>query len=122
MPFNFRTHPVFSIPDSRQRLLCYNGSNKNTHTRQLKSKPNHMRLGNLLKCRAVNDNVAAEEEKKEDISQATLLWRAVKLPIYSVALVPLTVSALFRNVYITFSVTKLYVFIHNHFSLIKTRR
>lgn len=81
-----------------------------------------MRLGNLLKCRAVNDNVAAEEEKKEDISQATLLWRAVKLPIYSVALVPLTVSALFRNVYITFSVTKLYVFIHNHFSLIKTRR
>ncbi|XP_022876367.1 2-carboxy-1,4-naphthoquinone phytyltransferase, chloroplastic isoform X2 [Olea europaea var. sylvestris] len=88
-----RTHPVFSIPDSRQRLLCYNGSNKNTHTRQLKSKPNHMRLGNLLKCRAVNDNVAAEEEKKEDISQATLLWRAVKLPIYSVALVPLTVGS-----------------------------
>ncbi|CAI9786232.1 unnamed protein product [Fraxinus pennsylvanica] len=55
-----RTHPVFSIPDSRQRLLCYS---------------------------------ATDEEKKEDISQATLLWRAVKLPIYSVALVPLTVGS-----------------------------
>lgn len=87
-----RTHTVFSIPDSRQRLLCYSGGNKNTHTRQLKSKPNHLRLGNLLKCRAVNHDAAAEEEK-EDISQATLLWRAVKLPIYSVALVPLTVGS-----------------------------
>ena len=29
----------------------------------------------------------------EEISTSVLVWRAVKLPIYSVALVPLTVSA-----------------------------
>lgn len=33
-----------------------------------------------------------EQEKKEDVSKAILIWRAVKLPIYSVALIPLTVS------------------------------
>lgn len=31
-------------------------------------------------------------EAEEELSQATLIWRAIKLPIYSVALVPLTVS------------------------------
>lgn len=30
---------------------------------------------------------------EEDVSRATLIWRAIKLPIYSVALVPLTVSS-----------------------------
>lgn len=33
------------------------------------------------------------EEEKQDVSQATLIWRAIKLPIYSVALVPLTVAS-----------------------------
>ncbi|CAA2971830.1 2-carboxy-1,4-naphthoquinone phytyltransferase, chloroplastic [Olea europaea subsp. europaea] len=33
-----------------------------------------------------------EEEKEEDISRATLIWRAIKLPMYSVALIPLTVG------------------------------
>jgi len=32
------------------------------------------------------------EETEEDISKETLIWRAIKLPIYSVAFVPLTVS------------------------------
>lgn len=32
----------------------------------------------------------------EEITRSQLLWRAVKLPIYSVALVPLTVSSLFK--------------------------
>lgn len=32
-------------------------------------------------------------KKEEDISRATLIWRAIKLPIYSVALVPLTVGS-----------------------------
>ncbi|KAF2294149.1 hypothetical protein GH714_007919 [Hevea brasiliensis] len=31
-------------------------------------------------------------EKEEEISKVTLIWRAIKLPIYSVALVPLTVG------------------------------
>ncbi|KAG6555945.1 hypothetical protein Mapa_001884 [Marchantia paleacea] len=32
-------------------------------------------------------------EKEEELSTATLLWRAVKLPIYSVCIIPLTVGA-----------------------------
>lgn len=32
-------------------------------------------------------------EDEEELSQATLLWRAVKLPLYSVAIIPLTVGA-----------------------------
>lgn len=35
---------------------------------------------------------AHESETREDVPKATLIWRAVKLPIYSVALVPLTVG------------------------------
>ncbi|XP_027345822.1 2-carboxy-1,4-naphthoquinone phytyltransferase, chloroplastic isoform X2 [Abrus precatorius] len=34
-----------------------------------------------------------EEETQEDISIETLIWRAIKLPIYSVALIPLTVGS-----------------------------
>lgn len=30
------------------------------------------------------------QANEEDVSRATLIWRAIKLPIYSVALVPLT--------------------------------
>ncbi|XP_045819256.1 2-carboxy-1,4-naphthoquinone phytyltransferase, chloroplastic isoform X3 [Trifolium pratense] len=33
------------------------------------------------------------EEIQEDVSMETLIWRAIKLPIYSVALVPLTVGS-----------------------------
>lgn len=31
-------------------------------------------------------------EVEEELSQATLIWRAVKLPLYSVAFIPLTVG------------------------------
>lgn len=34
-----------------------------------------------------------ELEDEEIVSKATLIWRAIKLPIYSVALVPLSVSS-----------------------------
>lgn len=37
--------------------------------------------------------VSALEKESEELSQLALIWRAIKLPIYSVALVPLTVSA-----------------------------
>ncbi|KAK7400341.1 hypothetical protein VNO78_11547 [Psophocarpus tetragonolobus] len=33
------------------------------------------------------------EETDEDISKGTLIWRAIKLPIYSVAFIPLTVGS-----------------------------
>uniref|UniRef100_A0A1D1Y9L9 1,4-dihydroxy-2-naphthoate polyprenyltransferase, chloroplastic n=1 Tax=Anthurium amnicola TaxID=1678845 RepID=A0A1D1Y9L9_9ARAE len=35
----------------------------------------------------------AGEEPSEEVSTATLIWRAIKLPIYSVAFVPLTVGS-----------------------------
>ncbi|OAE24856.1 hypothetical protein AXG93_4242s1280 [Marchantia polymorpha subsp. ruderalis] len=35
----------------------------------------------------------SENEKEEELSTATLLWRAAKLPIYSVCIIPLTVGA-----------------------------
>ncbi|KAM5579405.1 2-carboxy-1,4-naphthoquinone phytyltransferase, chloroplastic [Rosa sericea] len=34
-----------------------------------------------------------EEDKEENISKATLIWRAIKLPIYFVAFIPLTVGS-----------------------------
>ncbi|KAA8545625.1 hypothetical protein F0562_020409 [Nyssa sinensis] len=46
-----------------------------------------------LKSRAKHCDSAYGKEEGEDISKATLIWRAVKLPIYSVALVPLTVGS-----------------------------
>ncbi|XP_026446747.1 2-carboxy-1,4-naphthoquinone phytyltransferase, chloroplastic-like isoform X2 [Papaver somniferum] len=54
---------------------------------------------NLSQCSSDNVVVVVEEadnsnnEVEEVISQSTLIWRAIKLPIYSVALVPLTVGS-----------------------------
>ncbi|KAJ0254589.1 2-carboxy-1,4-naphthoquinone phytyltransferase [Hirschfeldia incana] len=42
-------------------------------------------------CKSYGDTSKLNQE--EEIPKATLIWRAVKLPIYSVALVPLTVGA-----------------------------
>ncbi|ESQ29429.1 hypothetical protein EUTSA_v10023528mg [Eutrema salsugineum] len=42
-------------------------------------------------CKSYGDTAKVHQE--EEIPKATLIWRAVKLPIYSVALVPLTVGA-----------------------------
>ncbi|CAI9104070.1 OLC1v1002682C1 [Oldenlandia corymbosa var. corymbosa] len=40
-----------------------------------------------------NSDVVNVEAMEDEISMPTLIWRAVKLPIYSVALVPLTVGS-----------------------------
>lgn len=46
-----------------------------------------------LKCAAKHsDDTYSEEEKVEHISKANLIWRAIKLPMYSVALIPIAVS------------------------------
>lgn len=52
----------------------------------------------------VQQHDATSEENEENISQATLIWRAIKLPIYSVALVPLTVSFEVINCRVSFRV------------------
>ncbi|GER55541.1 UbiA prenyltransferase family protein, partial [Striga asiatica] len=45
----------------------------------------------LVKEHRGSSNV--EENKEESISRVTLMWRAIKLPIYSVALIPITVGS-----------------------------
>ncbi|PIN10200.1 1,4-dihydroxy-2-naphthoate polyprenyltransferase [Handroanthus impetiginosus] len=42
-------------------------------------------------CRA-NKEISHGEKKEEDISRGTLIWRAAKLPMYTVALIPITVG------------------------------
>ncbi|XP_038708636.1 2-carboxy-1,4-naphthoquinone phytyltransferase, chloroplastic isoform X2 [Tripterygium wilfordii] len=49
----------------------------------------HWKVSN---CKAKHLDYTSEEEKEEEVGKATLIWRAIKLPIYSVALVPLTVG------------------------------
>lgn len=43
-------------------------------------------------CKGKNSDIRDGQDRK-DVSQATLIWRATKLPMYSVALVPLTVGS-----------------------------
>ncbi|KAG2317152.1 hypothetical protein Bca52824_020274 [Brassica carinata] len=51
----------------------------------------NLRVGPTVVCKSYGDTTKLYQE--EDIPKAKLIWRAVKLPIYSVALVPLTVGA-----------------------------
>ncbi|KAK9110993.1 hypothetical protein Scep_018512 [Stephania cephalantha] len=45
------------------------------------------------RSRTGSDEESPVEDEEESISRATLVWRAIKLPIYSVALVPLSVGS-----------------------------
>ncbi|KAI8022090.1 Lysine--tRNA ligase [Camellia lanceoleosa] len=59
--------------------------------KQLRILTSTRRLNWRHRCQCISSkNSTYEEEKEEDISRAILIWRAIKLPIYSVALVPLT--------------------------------
>lgn len=51
----------------------------------------NLRVGPIV-SKSYGDTAKLYQE--EDIPKAKLIWRAVKLPIYSVALVPLTVCIL----------------------------
>ncbi|KAL0422401.1 UNVERIFIED_CONTAM: 2-carboxy-1,4-naphthoquinone phytyltransferase, chloroplastic [Sesamum latifolium] len=84
-------HQVLSLPDTGQWALCTRTCFNKTAIRQLHSEGVHH--GILLKCRAELTESSIEEEKQERISTATLIWRAIKLPIYTVALVPITVGS-----------------------------
>ncbi|THG10684.1 hypothetical protein TEA_010380 [Camellia sinensis var. sinensis] len=57
----------------------------------MRNKNLRRRLNWRHRCQCISSkNSTYEEEKGEDISRAILIWREIKLPIYSVALVPLT--------------------------------
>ncbi|KAL8536199.1 hypothetical protein ACS0TY_011732 [Phlomoides rotata] len=79
-----RIYQVRSLPN--RRPLC-----KKTFIMQLHSTQSHYRV--LLKCTAEHSDTHIEEDKKESISKAILIWRAIKLPIYTVALIPITVGS-----------------------------
>ncbi|KAL2490975.1 dihydroxy-1 [Abeliophyllum distichum] len=91
-----RPSTVFFPQDAMQRSLCrFKKSQRccnEMHTRELRSNQELPRHGILQKCRAEHTETSHEEQKEEDISRATLIWRAIKLPMYSVALIPLTVG------------------------------
>ncbi|KAK6136480.1 hypothetical protein DH2020_029776 [Rehmannia glutinosa] len=42
--------------------------------------------------RSKKETTSHDKKKEEDIGRATLIWRAAKLPMYTVALIPLTVG------------------------------
>ncbi|XP_022142002.1 2-carboxy-1,4-naphthoquinone phytyltransferase, chloroplastic [Momordica charantia] len=49
--------------------------------------------GLLSKCEATEFDSVPQENGGEGVAMATLVWRAIKLPIYSVALVPIMVGS-----------------------------
>lgn len=63
-----------------------------THTNQLEVKRRRQHRRTCFKNGEEHLDTN-DVKKEEDISRATLIWRAIKLPIYSVALVPLTVGS-----------------------------
>lgn len=61
--------------------------------RQIRVKGRHHWWRTSSNSRAEHSDTVYKEEEQEDISRQTLIWRAIKLPIYSVALIPLTVGS-----------------------------
>ncbi|KAG8368643.1 hypothetical protein BUALT_Bualt15G0066900 [Buddleja alternifolia] len=86
-----RIYQVLSLQDAVRIPSCSKMYFSKTTIRQLHCKRVHHRT--LLKCRADLTDTRGEEEKEEYISKATLIWRAIKLPIYTVALIPITVGS-----------------------------
>ncbi|XP_050210946.1 2-carboxy-1,4-naphthoquinone phytyltransferase, chloroplastic [Mercurialis annua] len=56
------------------------------------SETNKQRQKSLCKSTSSSSHEICEEDQEKIIGKDTLIWRAIKLPIYSVALVPLTVG------------------------------
>ncbi|KAF7851092.1 hypothetical protein BT93_L4553 [Corymbia citriodora subsp. variegata] len=74
-----------------QNLCSYSKQHK--YLKRLDIKPVEVKQRFKLHQASFGENAHSFElAKEDDISMATLIWRAIKLPIYSVALVPLTVS------------------------------
>ncbi|KAF3326448.1 1,4-dihydroxy-2-naphthoate polyprenyltransferase [Carex littledalei] len=67
-------------------------SSKTRSILPVRTRPSSLRLRNSPCCSSASPT-SSLDSSSDEVSRATLLWRAVKLPIYSVALVPLTVGA-----------------------------
>ncbi|XP_006351760.1 1,4-dihydroxy-2-naphthoate polyprenyltransferase, chloroplastic isoform X1 [Solanum tuberosum] len=92
--FIFRT---CSLPShvTQRSICCFQSTGRSSSVINLRWKEVRqwqLSLRGFFMCK-VQQHDATSEENEENISQATLIWRAIKLPIYSVALVPLTVGS-----------------------------
>ncbi|XP_044490492.1 2-carboxy-1,4-naphthoquinone phytyltransferase, chloroplastic isoform X2 [Mangifera indica] len=87
-------HPIphFSSKQSLQSCFSTQKFFQETHITQGKFKQLGRHLQYHSQSQGDYSGNIQNEEKEEDVSRATLIWRAIKLPIYSVALVPLTVG------------------------------
>ncbi|KAF7850314.1 hypothetical protein BT93_L5640 [Corymbia citriodora subsp. variegata] len=75
-----------------QNLCSYSKQHK--YLKRLDIKPVEVKQRFKLHQASFGENAHSFElAKEDDISMATLIWRAIKLPIYSVALVPLTIGS-----------------------------
>ncbi|KAK4401856.1 2-carboxy-1,4-naphthoquinone phytyltransferase, chloroplastic [Sesamum angolense] len=100
-PSTFRKYKLLPAPHAEQRPFsgshwtqrCYDKGSK----LMLRSKRENAYNGNLVECSPVQAVAAVEKEAKaeegEEVSRATLIWRAFKLPMYTVAFTPVTVGS-----------------------------
>ncbi|KAL8188975.1 hypothetical protein R6Q57_029495 [Mikania cordata] len=94
-----RLYPVASLlGDSKSSsLFCFRLPLCFKHTlTEGRSEANRRKRRHMIQPKSqLHEPVAIsthEDDVTDEISNATLVWRAIKLPIYSVALVPLTVG------------------------------
>jgi 1,4-dihydroxy-2-naphthoate octaprenyltransferase len=89
-----KIHKLPSRGDVITRLPVF-GSNAREN---LNAKPRRNLRVRPIFCKSYGD--AAKVYQEEEIPRAKLIWRAIKLPMYSVALVPLTVCFLKKPFYV----------------------
>lgn len=96
-----RVYPIVSLSGNLKTsswccgLHLHNTPDFNgTHIRRLKLYRERRRRSQPTSIKSQPDDPAtiSVHAHEDEIPKATLVWRAIKLPIYSVALVPLTVS------------------------------
>ncbi|XP_042981074.1 2-carboxy-1,4-naphthoquinone phytyltransferase, chloroplastic isoform X2 [Carya illinoinensis] len=85
----------YYLDSKRSSYFLCNGRKllHSTYRRQLEVRKGHQSQWVYLVSKSDYSGTTNEEEKEDGVSRATLIWRAVKLPMYSVALVPLTVGS-----------------------------
>ncbi|KAL0384446.1 UNVERIFIED_CONTAM: 2-carboxy-1,4-naphthoquinone phytyltransferase, chloroplastic [Sesamum radiatum] len=95
-----RKYSVLSTPCGVQGPLLRSYNTTQTRYDQafsstLRAMQEHARNRSLLECRAERGSVLTEKEMEKDeyVSRATLIWRAIKLPMYTVGLIPASVGA-----------------------------
>ncbi|XP_024980046.1 2-carboxy-1,4-naphthoquinone phytyltransferase, chloroplastic isoform X1 [Cynara cardunculus var. scolymus] len=89
-----RFSPIVSLSGNlRSSSLCCSTTRSYANKNHIRSLEIHrQRRNHPIPPRSRADDPAHEDGDHDDVSKATLVWRAIKLPIYSVALVPLTVG------------------------------